>query len=114
MYFYKGADGSTEAGANFSFKDSDNNVIDPHDGSWHNCILVSDGTSCNAYLDGNLSANSFSYTYPIKDAFQNGFFIGLTPWADWAKWKGQLDDIRIYDIKLSSEDAKNISGGDWA
>ena len=112
MWLYEGT--SSETGADFTFKDADGVDVNIHDGSWHNFIVVSDGTALNAYLNGILSAQSISYDFPILDAFQHGFYIGYSNHTGWEKWEGQIDDIRIYNVKLSSEDAKNISGGDWA
>lgn len=86
-----------------------------NDGNWHHLTLTRSSVgTISAFIDGTLSGNTaYNVTSNIDDGADNGIFIGANIiWAN-SKWKGLIDDIRIYNIELDSTDVSAIAAGDY-
>ena len=86
-----------------------------NDGNWHHLALTrSSAGTISAFIDGILSGTTAtSVTENIDDGADNGIFIGGNIiWSN-SKWKGLIDDIRIYNIELDSTDVSAIAAGDY-
>ncbi len=73
---------------------------------WHNAIYILKGTSAAIYIDGKIiSPWKSSMPFELVD---NGIpmLIGKGVWRQWLDsfYKGQLDDIRIYNRAMSSDE----------
>lgn len=88
------------------------------DGKWHHITATYDVNTniISFYFDGVL-ANSVSYTtgYTYSSSWVNGIFIGRDPNNSTANahyfYKGDMNDVRIYDHCLSPKEVKEISKG---
>ena len=72
------------------------------DGAWHHIVYTKDGTSHVIYVDGSLdqqftSNGDISWSVPFY--IGRGITINGDPW-----FKGTLDDVRIYNRALRSEE----------
>ncbi|MBF0198070.1 MAG: LamG domain-containing protein [Planctomycetes bacterium] len=75
-------------------------TTDVNDGDWHHVAGVYDGATMNIYIDGVLedtlafAGNINNNTYPLR--------IGEND-QNWnRKWKGSIDDVRVYDAALDA------------
>jgi hypothetical protein len=84
------------------------------DGNWHHLVAVYDGQTITTYTDG-IKDNSVPYT---KGMLPNDrpLYIGVDPdvWgsAYWGprNFRGDLDDVRIYNRALSEAEVKQLAG----
>ena len=77
---------------------------------WHNAIYILEGTSAAIYIDGKLiSPWKSSMPFQLVD---NGIpmLIGKGVWRPWRDsfYKGLLDDLRIYNRALSSDEVASL------
>ncbi|MGC6427783.1 MAG: DUF1553 domain-containing protein [Akkermansiaceae bacterium] len=84
-------------------------------GKWQHVVLTYDGSHKAAgvkiYLDGKLASNvveADSLSKTIKT--QQPFRIGARSTS--SSWKGEVDDLRIYDRVLDAKEVTQVSGGD--
>jgi len=114
----------------FSLRDDDNipqskwtlGVTGPFSAeAWHHVVFVQDGVEPVVYVDGTKPSQAFSTsndkTYWVAD-YQNstevnrlsiGRFYNAA--ASQLYWDGYLDDIRIYDTALTSNQVANLYAG---
>ena len=69
--------------------------------SWHRIALVWDGSQRTLYVDGVPVAKDTQASLDISDTGLN-FGVGKD-YDPETHWSGFLDDVRIYDVALSSE-----------
>lgn len=89
-----------------------------NDGKWHHLCSVYDviTNKIQIYVDG-IKKNEVSYTsgYTYASSWNNGLFIGRDPnnstVNDHYLYKGNINDVRIYDHALSVAEIKDISKG---
>jgi hypothetical protein len=74
---------------------------------WHHVVGVCDGSNIMIYVDGELD-NSVATASPITVTNQH-MLIGENPGATGRYWSGQLDEIKIYNKALSSEEVLYLS-----
>jgi len=99
----------------FRFEIDDNSVLSKaevsksyDDGKWHHAVGVRDVTSdeLSLYVDGDLEATASDDTGSISNADGNlilGGFTGIS-----SRYKGELDDARVYKRSLSQNEINNI------
>ena len=77
------------------------------DNTWHHCAVTYDSIKTVLYLDGEIRAETSSFTY-ISDSSFVRIAIGIE--ADLQGWNfnGDLDEIRIYSRALSSLQVKEL------
>lgn len=89
-----------------------------NDGTWHHVcgIYNVDTNKIQFYVDG-IKKNEVSYTsgYTYESSWANGLFIGRDPnnstVNDHYLYKGNMNDVRIYDHAISMAELKEISKG---
>ena len=68
--------------------------------TWYNIVGTFDGTIASLYINGVLYAQQ---NKNVWNTLPGGFRIGsLDNWISW--WNGEIDDIRIYNRVLSSDE----------
>lgn len=79
------------------------------DGNWHQVIATYDGSSMRIYIDGVLEATTSSITGAIDNDSSN---VDIGRKADNNQFfNGQIDDVRIYNRALSSEEVLSLFQG---
>lgn len=78
-----------------------------NDGNWHNIILTFNNPTLKLYMDGSLFQTTSGLT--LTNQTTQTIKIGNTAVAP--SYIGQLCDIRIYSIELSSSDVTSIYAG---
>jgi hypothetical protein len=75
-------------------------------GTWHHAALVSDGGTSRWYLDGGLAAESTTHdsTYASIDVLGSRYSGA----SESVRFKGVLDDVRIYDRPLSAAEVLEL------
>ena len=75
------------------------------DGDWHHIALTHDGSTTRMYVDGQLDA-AVNRTYAT--VLSGGFYMGaaLGPFPD--RFKGQVDELAVYDRALSQPEIAAI------
>lgn len=76
-------------------------------GQWQHIVATSDGTTTNFYLNGLLVKSSSQ----SRTSSTGTVGIGWDPSIDTEYWDGQIDDLRIYNYTLTSEQIKHIYNG---
>ena len=80
-------------------------TTDVTDNTWHQGIVIYDGSALKIYVDGKLQTNSnmagsYTFTTPqIVLSFNNG---------NWQYFNGQLDDVRIYNYPLTETQVQTL------
>jgi len=81
-------------------------------GNWHHILVTGiRGVSTNFYIDGKIKTTT---TAPNTTSFSNNdtFSIGRHVYVSYGTYfNGQIDDVRIYNYALTSEQVKNIYSG---
>lgn len=75
-----------------------------NDGLFHHATLTYDGTTAKLYIDGNLESSIVSIIYSIHDYFE----VGLEKNSGNKIFNGQIDDARLYNYALTSEQIKTV------
>lgn len=75
---------------------------DVADGEWHHVAGVLDGGTISIYVDGALDASAQSS--PNISANDYAVLIGANAQVDGRRFRGLIDDVRIYDRALSVEE----------
>lgn len=78
-----------------------------NDGLFHHATLTYDGNTAKLYVDANLEATTTSTIHSIY----SGFEIGREKNAGNKIFQGQIDDVRIYNYALTSEQVKILYNG---
>ena len=94
--------GNTGSGADRIEKDANNSQIE---GEWHHWAATKNATTgdMKLYLDGTLWHSGTNKTKPIEIA---EMIIGKSNSLNY-NYKGQVDEVRIWDMELSSTDIQN-------
>ena len=94
-------------GHNFNYCGQDNNAdslnfnLKLWDNDWHHLVINYNSSSISIYIDGNIFSTKNIDTF----SFQGDFFkFGKHRSTTTAKYKGILDDIKIYNRILSTND----------
>ena len=74
-------------------------------GYWHHIVGVYDGESMFLYVDGSLSVSAAASG--TIDSNKDPLSIGADLWP-YSKWKGLVDDVRIYNRALSSDEVCDL------
>ncbi|MEI6678771.1 MAG: LamG domain-containing protein [Mariniphaga sp.] len=72
--------------------------------SWHNYIYSYDNRNEKIYVDGVLKHTNYDLAIEVLN-YSSPFTIGAKAAWNWDKWSGKIDDVRIYNRTLSSQDA---------
>jgi len=79
------------------------------DGDWHKIGVVWDGLRRHLYVDGAEVANDSNKLWSLLPS-DGGLHIGAGKTLDAAEfWSGLIDDIRIYDHALNTDEIKSLS-----
>jgi hypothetical protein len=80
-----------------------------NDGQWYNVVTTYEGpgTRVKIYIDGIIQDSSSAITLGTVNSY---FGIGNAPWAN-VPFKGQLDDIAIYNRALTQEEITALYTG---
>lgn len=84
-----------------------------NDGIWHHSMCVVSGNTISNYIDGKLVATD-NTTSGTRDVSSTGhLYIGAFHYNAQMNffWNGQLDDIRVYNYGLSSNQIKQLYNG---
>lgn len=84
--------------------------IDTRDGHWHHLLALRRGDQVELYLDGKL-AGTASDTAGSFDLGGEFFYLGRDPRTGETRFKGQLDQIRIWKRALSRNEVAALAGG---
>ncbi|MCW1949439.1 MAG: DUF2341 domain-containing protein [Candidatus Shapirobacteria bacterium] len=76
--------------------------------TWYHLVGVRNGNNLYLYVNGKLTQTGDVTGFVIDDT--NNLSIGGNTSSAWL-WPGQLDDVRIYNYALTSEQIKNIYNG---
>lgn len=74
---------------------------------WNQIVLVYNGSSSGFYLNGQLVSN-FALPALANSAPSHKLYIGADPYAGTEFFQGAIDDIRIYNRALSSDDIAEL------
>ena len=73
------------------------------DGDWHYIAGIYDGSSVHMYVDGT-DGEAGTIGGTIRNMFDNPVLLGENAAASGRNWDGLIDDVKIYDYALSSEE----------
>lgn len=83
--------------------DASANVIP--DNTWIHVVFYWDGTTCGWYVNGSVSGSTDTSTgNTLSNNDGTGSYIGLIP--GFSNWKGNIDDVRLYNRALSLQEIK--------
>jgi len=131
MMIINGTSGGGYSGKRYSFRYDDNDVIFVvddnttktrvetttnflHGGAWHHVVAVRDRGSdkMRIYVDGSQSVEAGDNTNNSIDSPNEPVYIGRDGIDNNSNYvDGRLDDIRLYDFVLSSDDVEDIYDG---
>lgn len=76
------------------------------DGSWHFAVVVGDGSSIRAYVDGNPTPviTHAAISYNINGTT----YIGRDPQTGGYRFNGSIDDVRLYKRALTVSEIANL------
>ncbi len=87
-------------------------VTDVVDGQWHHIVGVwpGDGTPATLYVDGGIDAVSGTLTGTINTEGNDPVTIGaqINNGNLGRQWKGQIDEVRLYDRALNSTEVADL------
>lgn len=87
--------------------------IPVNDGQWHHVAGVKNGNDYSLYVDGILR-DSITDSHPMNGSSGLPLAIGRAPsWAG-SYFSGDLDDVRVYNRVLSSDEILNLARGRYA
>jgi len=78
---------------------------------WHNAIMTYDGTAIKIYIDGILKNSQIGTGTGTIYCSGNALGIGRDADYSGSYFNGQIDDVRIYNYALTSEQVKQIYNG---
>lgn len=82
-----------------------------NDGNWHHSLLTFNGSSLLLYIDGKLVANQSSITEEPDNTGDQPLRIGANSLDENKFFKGDVDEIRVWDRALNESEAKNTYSG---
>jgi hypothetical protein len=116
FYTRIGSDGKISSRIGFdsstNFEGSDGSII--NDNKWHHIITVyKRNGNMTRYIDGAIygSAIDISSVSSLNLNTSNHFTLGSTQGGSTQLFSGQIDDVRIYNYALTSEQIKQIYNG---
>lgn len=74
--------------------------------TWNHLVMTRNSTETKVYLNGELKLTGSAGTIPSGD-----YFVGAWKTSAQQNYKGKINDVRIYDHCLSTEEVKRISQG---
>jgi hypothetical protein len=81
------------------------------DGQWHHIALTRSGTTMTLYVDGS-PVGSATYA-PAIDVSNTGFnYIGAHALGYSLTWKGEIDEVEIFNRALSASEIRGIFNAD--
>ena len=80
-----------------------------NDGEWHHIVLVFDGTYLIGYIDGNEVDRR---TASIQDSTAYDVYIGAEAVYQSNGWIGVIDDVRMFNRALSSDEVQALFNGE--
>lgn len=100
----------------FWFGTSPMRAADNVNAAWHHLVVTGDGGGQQLYLDGVLQAssadgvdNSLSMVFnQLGGGYYGGGWPGI-PGDQWAYFKGKIDDVRVYNRKLSASEVSALA-----
>jgi hypothetical protein len=92
-----------EGGGNVTQVQSTSNV---RDGEWHHAVVVRNGTSHKIYIDGVEEDETIGVVRNITDTKTEGF--SKESYSGWEHFDGYIDDTRVYNRALSSEEVEHL------
>lgn len=78
------------------------------DGHWHHVAATYDGYKLCLYLDGELDISRPSIPVFDMDVSSDPVHIGATAGATGRRWRGLIDDVRIYNYTLTPEEISEL------
>ncbi|MCP5010552.1 MAG: BspA family leucine-rich repeat surface protein, partial [Aestuariibacter sp.] len=85
----------------------DSSTVTVTPGQWQHAVVTYDGTTLSLYLDGVL-VNSEARTMESSDG---DFLLGINKNLNGNHFKGNLDDVKIYDEALSAAEVSVLYAG---
>lgn len=79
------------------------------DSKWHHLACIQDETSTRLYVDGVMAGEQKSA--PDMASKNNTMKIGRNAWHSVAFFKGEIDEVRLYNRALSSEEVLRLYDG---
>jgi prepilin-type N-terminal cleavage/methylation domain-containing protein len=76
---------------------------------WYHVAAVADGAEIRMYVDGVPYGNPMSYDGTIRATPSRLVSIGWDNYDNSRRWKGRLDDVRIYDRALSAGEIAQLA-----
>jgi hypothetical protein len=74
---------------------------------WTHIAVTGDGTNFRIYVNGALSEES---AFQTTDGENANYYIGGDPTTGGESYAGMVDDLRIYDRALSSDEVSELAG----
>jgi hypothetical protein len=76
------------------------------DGRWHNVVGTFDGATVRVYVDGQQVGTGSPDSSPIQYGLPSGndLVIGNYPWCGGLGFAGNIDEVRVFDRALSSDE----------
>jgi hypothetical protein len=101
--------------ARFVMKNNGNEQIlsaDKLSTGWHHISVAISGDNVALYIDGEMKASSSTITIRPSDIRPRLNYIGRSQFSADPLFYGYIDDFRIYNYALSSEDVKKLYKGE--
>lgn len=88
-------------------------AVSYNDGNWHHVMCVVSGNTISNYIDGKLVATDNTPSGTRDTSSAGSLYIGSFHYNSQMNffWNGQLDDIRVYNYGLSSNQIKQLYNG---
>jgi hypothetical protein len=84
--------------------------LNKYNNTWVHLFFTYDGAAIRAYVNGVL-ASTLAATGPVLDN-TDPFAIGARGGdGSWTRFKGKIDDVRIYDRALSAQEVQTLYSG---
>ena len=80
--------------------------------AWHHVAVTIGNTEVALYVDGKVVASSTSMTIRPMDINPVRNYIGRSQFVSDPRFKGNIDDFRIYNCALSAENIAKIYNGE--
>lgn len=109
---YTGANGGIEfyvASSQTTFVVSADGGTGVWDGQWHNVVGTFDGTTVRVYVDGRQVGTGSPDSAPIPYELPSGndLVIGNYPWCGGLGFAGDIDEVKVFDRALGSEEIRS-------
>lgn len=84
-----------------------------NDGEWHHIAGVKNSNVYSLYIDGVLR-DSITDSHPMNGSSGLPYVIGRAPSWTGSHYQGDIDDVRVYNRVLSSDEILNLARGRYA